>query len=220
MLNWNTVDTVLLDMDGTLIDQRLDNHFFHDMIPDIIAKRDNLEVEQVRQQKMELYDNHAGTLDFYCLDFWERELNLDLRALHHENPYQVTLRPGVESFLQTIHSLNKKVVLVTNAHPDSMNFKLARVPIRQYFNRCLSVHEIGMPKEHIDFWPKLQLEEHFDPTKTLFIDDNLPMLDSAKAFNIKHLFAIKQPDSEQNEKDTGEYYGLKHFDEITPKSSA
>lgn len=220
MLNWNAIDTVLLDMDGTLIDQRFDNHLFHDFIPQIIAERDNIEVAQVRDQAMQLYDDYAGKIEFYCLDFWSKKLNIDMQAIHADNIMPVTLRSGVETFLQRVQQLNKQVILVTNAHPFSMNFKLDRVPIRQYFNRCLSVHEIGMPKENQAFWGKLQQKHHFEPANTLFIDDNLPMLDSAKAFNIQHLFAIKQPDSEQAEKDTGHYHGLADFAEITPIQSS
>ena len=123
----------------------------------------------------------------------------------------------MENFLQRIQTLNKNIILVTNAPPFSMNFKLDRVPIRQYFNRCLSVHELGLPKEHFDFWGKLHAVEPFAPESTLFIDDNLPMLESAKAFNIQHLFAIKRPDSARAEKDTGDFYGLGDFAEITPQ---
>ena len=86
MLDWNSINTVLLDMDGTLIDQRLDNHFFHDFIPELIAKRDDCHIDTVRENAMRLYDQYAGRLEFYCLDFWSQQFNLDLHALTAENP--------------------------------------------------------------------------------------------------------------------------------------
>mgnify|MGYP000399803101 CR=1 FL=1 len=33
MLDWTTIDTVLLDMDGTLLDLHFDNHFWLDYVP-------------------------------------------------------------------------------------------------------------------------------------------------------------------------------------------
>ncbi|HBT55971.1 MAG TPA: haloacid dehalogenase, partial [Pseudomonas sp.] len=33
MLNWNAIDTVLLDMDGTLLDLHFDNHFWLEHMP-------------------------------------------------------------------------------------------------------------------------------------------------------------------------------------------
>ena len=33
MLNWSKIDTVLLDMDGTLLDLHYDSHFWLNVIP-------------------------------------------------------------------------------------------------------------------------------------------------------------------------------------------
>ena len=216
MLDWKTIDTVLLDMDGTLIDQRFDNYFFDELIPQLIATREQRSIEAVRAEKMKLYEKHIGTLDFYCLDFWTTQLNLDLRHLKQQCVHLIQIRAGVKTFLQCLRHLKKQVLLVTNAHPYSMNLKLQHSGIQPYFNRCLSVHEIDLPKENPDFWHKLQANISFSPNRTIFIDDNLSVLDAAKKYCIKHLFAIKKPDSQQAEKNTGNYYGLSNFAEITP----
>jgi hypothetical protein len=33
MINWKEIDTVLLDMDGTLLDLNFDNHFWKEFVP-------------------------------------------------------------------------------------------------------------------------------------------------------------------------------------------
>ena len=38
-LNWNDIDTVLLDMDGTLLDRHFDDHFWLDHVPKRYADR-------------------------------------------------------------------------------------------------------------------------------------------------------------------------------------
>jgi len=216
MLDWDFIDTVLLDMDGTLIDQRFDNYFFDELVPQLIATREQRSIEAVRAEKIQLYEQYMGTLNFYCLDFWSQRLNLDLRRLKHQCTHLIQIRAGVEVFLQRLRSLKKRILLVTNGHPYSMTLKLQYSGIGHYFDRCISVHDIGLPKENHDFWDKLQTKEPFTPARSVFIDDNLQVLDAAKAHNIKYLFAIKKPDSQQAEKDTGDYYGLTHFAEVTP----
>ena len=65
------------------------------------------------------------------------------------------------------------------------------------------------------FWQELQAREQFDPERTLFIDDTVRILDSAKTFGIKHLLGIHQPDS-KIERRMEQYPAIHHFDEIMP----
>ena len=34
MIDWNAIDTVLFDMDGTLLDLYYDNYFWHEYLPE------------------------------------------------------------------------------------------------------------------------------------------------------------------------------------------
>ena len=130
MLDWHTIDHVFLDMDGTLIDQRFDNYFFNELVPARIAARENRPIELVRADQLKLYQQYAGTLDGYCLDFWTHKLQLDLRTLKQQCTHLIQVRAGVDTFLQRVHRLNKRIVLLTNAHPDSMNLKLKRMLLK------------------------------------------------------------------------------------------
>jgi putative hydrolase of the HAD superfamily len=38
MFDWNTINTVLLDMDGTLLDLHFDNHFWLSLVPLELSK--------------------------------------------------------------------------------------------------------------------------------------------------------------------------------------
>ena len=42
MINWSDIDTVLLDMDGTLLDLHFDNYFWTRHVPEAYARKHQL----------------------------------------------------------------------------------------------------------------------------------------------------------------------------------
>jgi putative hydrolase of the HAD superfamily len=88
--------------------------------------------------------------------------------------------------------------------------------IDAYFDALISSHLVGLPKEHPDFWAGLQAIEPFDKSRTLFVDDSLPVLQSARAYGIVQLLAVCNPDSRQPHKDTGGFQGIASFAQVMP----
>ena len=104
-----------------------------------------------------------GTLDWYCTDFWSRELDLDIIALKDTKRELIRTRPGAEDFLAALHPDKRRVVLVTNAHPQTIDIKMRRTGIAPLFDLIISSHELGYPKEKDRFWELLQEIEPFVP---------------------------------------------------------
>ena len=46
MIDWSQIDTVLLDMDGTLLDLRFDNHFWLELVPRRFAEMHGISVRE------------------------------------------------------------------------------------------------------------------------------------------------------------------------------
>lgn len=216
MPEWNRIDTVFLDMDGTLLDLYFDNHFWREHMPRRYAEFHGLD-EAVAQAHLDThYERHAGTLNWYCLDFWASELNLDIVQLKQEVAHLIAVRPDVPAFLQAVRASGRRITMVTNAHPKSLDLKMRETGLDAYFDALISSHQIGMPKEHPDFWQGLQAVEPFDKTRTLFVDDSLPVLNSARAYGIAHLLAICNPDSRQPHKDCGDFIAIDSFAQVMP----
>mgnify|MGYP000014378712 CR=1 FL=1 len=215
MIDWNDIDTVLLDMDGTLLDLHFDNYFWLTHLPRRYAETHGVEIDTAERKLMAHIKAHEGTLKWYCLEFWSESLALDIRALKEEIKEKIQIRPFVVEFLQRLRALDKKLVLITNAHPQSLDLKLEVTAIDQWLDMIISSHQFNEPKEAQAFWLALQAQERFDPVRTLFIDDTVRILDSAKTFGIKHLLCIHQPDS-QKQRAVAEYPAIHHFDEIMP----
>ncbi|MCU1755615.1 GMP/IMP nucleotidase [Pseudomonas helleri] len=213
-LPWRDIDTVLLDMDGTLLDLHYDNHFWLEHLPQRYAELHGISRAMADLELTPLFENNAGQLKWYCLDFWSRELKIPVRELKLETAHLIALRPDADTFLAAIKMAGKRVILITNAHRDSLSLKLERIELAPYFERLISSHDYGFPKESPAFWDALQADIGFEPSRSLFIDDTLPILRSARAFGIGHLLAVKQPDSKKGPKDTEEFAALGDYREL------
>ncbi|MDA8621224.1 GMP/IMP nucleotidase [Psychrosphaera sp.] len=197
MLNWHDIETVLLDMDGTLLDLHFDNHFWMEHTPLAYSKVHGMPLHEAKVLLKQQNDAVYGQLDWYCLDYWQRELQLPIVELKREIQHLIQLRDDTIPFLDALKSAGKQVVLVTNAHPDSLSLKVERTQLDDHIDHLISCHQFGASKESQSLWTQLQSHLNFDPAKTLFVDDSERILHSAKEFGIKHLLAVANPDSKK-----------------------
>ncbi len=214
MLNWTEIDTVLLDMDGTLLDLHFDNYFWQTHLPQRYAEYHNLAFESAKTHLMSRFREKMGTLEWYCIDYWTAQLGVDIAVLKEEVAHLIQLRADVITFLEMLHSLKKRVILVTNAHPKTLALKMRFIPLHIHFDRMLTSHEIGLPKEVPEFWQSLQQHEPFICARTLLIDDSIPVLQSAARYGIGHLLEILQPDTKIPPKTAHEFPAIHQFHEI------
>lgn len=217
MLDWQAIDTVLLDMDGTLLDLHFDNYFWRHHVTVRYAEKHGLQLEESAARLGPRFHAAAGTLNWYCIDYWSQELGLDIAALKEEIAHLIAVRPSVETFLGAVRAAGKRLVLVTNAHLKSVDLKMRTTGIDSHFDAILCSHSFGLPKEHHDFWPRLQSVEFFRPEATLLIDDSAPVLRAAQAFGIRYLLSIAQPDSKEPSRAGGEFPAVHSFDDIMPR---
>jgi len=183
-------------MDGTLLDLHFDNYFWRRHIPSVYAKQNDMTEEQAIEHVTPLFDQHMGTLQWYCVDFWSEQLGLDIMAHKNDITYKIAYRPNAQAFLQKCRDNLHDVRLITNAHRKVLNLKIQQTQIDRYFDDLHCSHELDHPKEQQQFWHNLNEIKAFDPQTTLFIDDSESVLESAAMYGIKHIYSIAQPDSQ------------------------
>jgi putative hydrolase of the HAD superfamily len=213
-IDWNEIDTVCLDMDGTVLDLHFDNHFWLDYIPKIYAQENQLSLEKSEQLLTQKTASVKGQLEWYCLDFWSKELGLDIAAHKAEIAHLIAPRAGAIEFLEFVKKSGKQQLLVTNAHRDSLNLKIATIDIKQYFHHLISSHDYGMAKEQPGFWKQLLKHHPIDLSRTLFIDDSNNVLEAAQQAGIKYVLDIAKPDSKKPAKPSSNFPQLQHFSDI------
>jgi putative hydrolase of the HAD superfamily len=186
---------VLLDLDGTLLDLAFDNRFWREHVPEAWARQRAITPDQARAELQPRFAAREGTLDWYCIEYWSRELELDIGALKRDLAHGIRWLPGAREFLQRVRLLGKRLVLITNAHPTTLAIKDARTEVISYFDSGFSAHRLGAPKEQPQFWQQLAKVEDFAPARSLFVDDSLSVLRAARAAGVGHIYAVRKPDS-------------------------
>jgi len=188
-------ETLMLDMDGTILDLAYDTYVWRELVPARFAARHGLSVEAARNDLFTRYRAFQGNLDWYCLDHWSDHLGLDIVQLHRDVTDRIAYLPGAREFLQRIRKRHVRVLLVTNSHPDTLLLKHQATGLGEFFDGLHSSHAYGIAKEQQGFWDALHDDVDFDPETTLFVDDNRQVLHSAAAFGIEMLVEITRPDT-------------------------
>jgi putative hydrolase of the HAD superfamily len=195
VVDWQQIDTVLVDMDGTLLDLAFDNFFWLEVVPQRYALKHGLRLDVARRQLAPRFDALVGTLSWYCLDHWTRDLGMDLKALKREHREHIRFLPRAPEFLQAVRRRGKRVCIVTNAHRDTFEVKAEHTGIDRLVDGVVCSHDLAAPKESAAFWQGLERHEPFDRGRTLLIEDSLAVLAAASAHGVQHTLAIRRPDS-------------------------
>ena len=111
-----------------------------------------------------LYQSREGTLEWYCVDHWSRELGLDIVLLKEEVDHLIAVHPHVIDFLAGRAPRRQAHGAGDQRPPEDPRLQArAHATCAAYFDHVICSHDIGVPKEHADFWPSLHAIEPFDP---------------------------------------------------------
>ena len=198
-------ETLMLDMDGTILDLAFDNFMWLEHVPERFAAENGIGREEARERLFARYRQLHGRLEWYCLDHWSEKLGLDIAGLHREQNHRIGYLPGAEDFLNTVRERDIRVLLVTNSHMDTLDIKDEVTGISAHFDAVYSSHRFGVAKEQRSFWEALADIEDFDPATTLFVDDTKRVLASARDYGISMLLEITHPDTSKPRRPRSEY---------------
>ena len=214
ILNWQEIETVFLDMDGTLLDLHYDNHLWLEYVPRRYAECKNLPIDVAKAEVLGRYRQVEGSLNWYCFDYWTETLGLDIIQLSQEVAHLIAEQPYIQEFTQTLRRWGKRVILATNSHHQGLELKMQHTCLASLLDRVISSHSLGFPKEHPAFWQALQQVESYQPAHTLLIDDSLAVLRAARNYGISWLIAIQQPDTRQPPRDIQEFVSIPGFQQL------
>ncbi|MEQ1439791.1 GMP/IMP nucleotidase [Fontimonas sp. SYSU GA230001] len=199
-VDWAAVEWVLLDMDGTILDLSFDNYFWRELVPQRYAEKHQMSLVRAHEVLRPMFEAVQHTLPWYCTDYWSEATGLDMAALKHEIRHRIGPVAGAEDFLRAVRASGRHLWIATNAHPVSWRLKLDYTGFHRYFDRVICSHEFGHPKEDLRFWEAARAAHPFEPSRTLFVDDSMPVLSSAQAFHIRQVIGIRKPDSQLPER--------------------
>jgi putative hydrolase of the HAD superfamily len=186
-LNWNEIDDVLLDMDGTLLDRHFDNFFFEEELPRRYAALHGLQLDESRDRLMAMYRSVEGELDWTDLHYWTQRVGIDVVAMHRELDHMIGFLPGAEAFLTELRRKGKRITVLTNAHRAGVEVKSNRTGLDRQVDRIVDAFEVGYLKMRPEYWPTCQRLVGFTPKRSLYVDDDEGCLIPAQQFGIGHI---------------------------------
>ena len=217
-IDWNTIDTVLLDMDGTILDRHFDDHFWLEHVPKRWSQRHKTTLTYAKKHLYDLFHSQENTLNWTDLDYWSDRLTLDIPVLKQEIEHLIAVHPYVIEFLLFLKHGGKTVWLVTNAHSKTLDLKMKNTRIGPYFDGIISAHQVGLPKEDDRFWGKLQNHISYDPARTLLGEDSEANLTTAERFSIRYLVYISRYSSTIEPRQSDHFLTIDYFSRLIPEN--
>lgn len=211
MINWHEVETVLLDMDGTLLDLHFDNYFWLTHVPLAMSEQQNKPLAEVQQQLYKMYQEVEGSLNWYCINHWQNQLGLDIMQLKEQVGQKINWLKDAKPFLEALGKAGKQRILITNAHPLSLELKRLHTGLDKYLDQLYTTHQFGFAKESPKLWQALEIKCQYDPKSTLFIDDNETLLKVAKQAGIAFQLGVYKPDSQKQGLEMKEFKTIKSY---------
>src|SRR5262249_22803394 len=121
-----------------------------------------------------------------------RELGLDVEALKRTQADRIAWLPGAQAFLKRLRTHGKRLVLLTNSHPQVLKIKDEQTGVIGYLDAAISSHRFRAPKEDPRFWQAVREIEPFDPQRSLFVDDSPPVLRAARQAGIRWVRGVRR----------------------------
>ena len=215
-IDWQTIDDVLLDMDGTLLDLHYDATFWLKTVHSIVASFTGESENKIRDRFQKELKRHEGTLAWYCTDRWAEFFGIDLIEAKKQLAHLIRYRPHAKQFLEALRPLPLRTIIATNAHPDVIQLKLDVVPLSTLVDGIVSSHQYGVAKEHPNFWTALFDEYSIDPNRAIFMDDSPRVLDAADRAGVREIVEIRHPNLSEPPRTTWKQ-GIDDFDALLPE---
>ena len=215
-IDWQTIDDVLLDMDGTLLDLNYDATFWLKTVHSIVASFTGESENEIRDRFQKELKRHEGTLAWYCTDRWAEFFGIDLIEAKKQLAHLIRYRPHAKQFLEALRPLSLRTIIATNAHPDVIQLKLDVVPLSTLVDGIVSSHQYGVAKEHPNFWTALFDEYSIDPNRAIFMDDSPRVLDAADRAGVREIVEIRHPNLSEPPRTTWKQ-GIDDFDALLPE---
>lgn len=211
---FDKIKYVLLDLDGTLLDKYFDDYFWEHLLPEKYAEKKGITFGRAKEELLARYKAHEGTLNWTDIDFWSKEVAIDIPALKEQLRHLIEVHPHVEAFLQAMRRHDKKIFLLTNAHYKVLDIKLRKTEIGKYFDAAITSGELGYPKEQLEFWERAAGLLGFDKEQSLFIDDTRAVLHTARAFGIRYILYKSLASSRAERGRSRTYMALDDFSDL------
>jgi len=186
----NKKDLIIFDLDGTIVDSRLDF--------DGMRREMGLEEGLPILEELEKMKDHPEIHNYWSI-VEKHEL---------EGATKATLMPGVENFLKEISSRKFKSAILTRNSKKALEMSLLKIP--HQFDVVISRDHNFRPKPFPDGLLSICKMLNHDVARAVYIGDYLFDLEAARAANVMSILYAPVAQSFEEHADLV----IRHFDEL------
>ena len=153
VLNWDRIDDVLIDMDGTLLDRHFDNFFFEEDLPRRYVAMQGLSFDASRGTVNGDVPVGGRELAWTDLHYSSGRVGIDVVAMHLSQLTLIGFLLGAEDFLKAVRIKGKRRA-ATNAHEAGVAVKSAKTGLDRYVGSDRRRVRSGLSQDEMpEYWP-------------------------------------------------------------------
>lgn len=185
---WQEKQHILFNLD-TLLDYSAEQYFWSELLPKAYSSRKQLSLEQAKLFIQSELAEQNGTLNFYCIDYWQAKLGVDVLLLQQQHASQLKFKPYAEKFLFYLDNLKSehkfKMHVISNEHPKALDVKIRATGLDCFFDKIESSYSYGFLRESKEFWHKYLVNSKIATSSAILFDDNYTVLHNALTSGLK-----------------------------------
>lgn len=200
-MDLNKIDAIIFDFGGVLIN--IDYHNTVDAFRSLGIPNFDKKFAQAQQTEIfDLYETGQITSESFLQGLQEfLPAIVDQQKLVDAwNAMILDVPNEVPSFLKNLKEAGKKLFLLSNTNEIHINYALKKwkstteLEMDQLLNHIYLSHEIELRKPDLAIFEYVLSDQGLQPDRTLFIDDSIQHIESAKSMGIKTHHLTKQSD--------------------------
>jgi putative hydrolase of the HAD superfamily len=165
---------ISFDLDGTLIKPDFNHLIWYEMIPQLYAKKQGIELEKAKKLVKKEYDRVGeNDLRWYRLDYWLQHLRLDKSQEEILEKYmdKIILYPDV---LPSLNRLKRRyrLVIASGMGEDFILIKLKKNNLTQFFSHIFSAISLGLIKKEESFYLAMCKSLNVKPADLIHVGDH------------------------------------------------
>jgi putative hydrolase of the HAD superfamily len=167
---------VSFDLDGTLTDSNFVESVWLEGIPRLYSIKKRVPFDDAIKAVKREYDNVGNEeLQWYDLHYWTRkfDLNVGWQDLFSRFKDRIRLYPEVLGVLEELTQKGIRLIIITNASTEFLEFQLANTNIKGYFETVFSAtSNFGLVKKTVNLYRSVCNKLEIFPHEMIHVGDD------------------------------------------------